>query len=243
MAKHITDFFNLSTAKFQAIHGNKRKNFLSFAQCDELNRRGLFDARLRDNERIGVEDLFCMLPACITKTNDCAGATLYVLYVYKSAWDVPVIAYKNPREYNDVLFSSCADDTATDDKTYCGSMVDALYNAIIWLDDNYPMYLEKFKWTLKYQLDVYCIEPMNDWHYIRFSFKNNNDNTKYIGTLSINNYDDWEDLMNRECDDECVEYIKNVFNGDKISDIKFIELFNGDNSVMIGAHQIKTKTN
>lgn len=92
MSKQSTNFFRFSTANDQSIYSNTRKNFLSYSQCDELAKRGLYDQRLRDNQRIGVEDLFCMLPACITKKND-NGSTLYTLYMYKSAWDIPIIVY------------------------------------------------------------------------------------------------------------------------------------------------------
>lgn len=236
MSKQSTNFFRFSSAKDQSIYSNTRKNFLSYSQCDELAKRGLYDQRLRDNQRIGVEDLFCMLPACITKKDDAADATLYVLYVYKSAWDIPIIVYKNPRQYDDVLISFAADDHA--DSNGCGSIVDALYDMICWVDDNYSALLDEFKWNVRRSLNIYHHVPMNDYHYIRYSVETV-DNEKGIITLPIDEYSAWEDLMHRESDDECIDYLKNVYHlSSNYTNVKFIDIFSDDEHTLIGYRKI-----
>lgn len=236
MSKATTNFFRFSTAKHQSIYSNTRKNFLSYSQCDELCRRGLYDNRLRDNQRISVEDLFCILPACIVRGNDDGGATLYTLYMYKSAWDTPIIVYKNPKQYDDVLVSFAADDHA--DSNGCGSIIDALYHMICWVDDNYSDLLEEFKWHLRKSLNIYYHVPMNDYHYIRYSVETV-DKEKGIITLPIDEFSAWEDLMNRECDDECIEYLKNVYHlSSNYTNVKFIDIFDGDEYTLIGYHKV-----
>lgn len=237
MTKHATNFFRFSTANDQSIFSNTRKNFLSYSQCDELTKRGLYDQRLRDNQRIGVEDLFCMLPACITKIDDSTAATIYVLYVYKSAWDIPIVAYKNPRKHDDVLISFAADDYMIESGGY-GGMVDALYSMICWVDDNYSELLDEFKWNVRRSLNIYHHVPMNDYHYIRYSVETV-DGEKGIITLPIEEYSAWEDLMYRECDDECIEYLKNVYHlSSNYTNVKFIDIFSDDEHTLVGYHKI-----
>ena len=231
MTSKTTNFFNLSTVKNQAVYGNNRKNFLGWKQETELAERGLLDVRLRDNTRIGVEDLMCLLPACISVNN-----TMYTLKIYKTAWDIPAVAYKNCKDYCDVLISSVADDFADEKINYCGSLVDVLFNVLCQVDDKYPHLLKEAKWTLRYQLHMYCNAPMNEFHYVNFEYIKTTNGLRYKCTMDIPEYDWWITLNDhRDTDAYLLEYLRDIRGWSNIDEVSMTNLFIDDDQVRIGS--------
>ena len=123
-------------------------------QMVELEKIGLANIKERNSHRecgYGVEELLQILPACIAVDGWC-----YCLKLYKSAFDVQHIAYvahKNPKTgVADYLHSIGCDDVMPKDESYSGHLVDALFEMVLWVNNNYKEYLTEHKEKLNHYI-------------------------------------------------------------------------------------------
>ena len=124
------------------LHKINTRNCLTTAQMQNLNDLGLVVIADRDCHRecnFGVEELMQILPSCIVKDK-----TLYSLRIYKNAFDVQCVAYY--RNGDDWLYGIAVDEIPnTEYPLHSGHLIDALYNVLLWVNDNYPEELAEDK--------------------------------------------------------------------------------------------------
>jgi hypothetical protein len=130
------------------------RNTLNIQQMLKLEELGLCNLKERDKHTeysFGVEELMQILPACIVVDGWC-----YCLKLYKSAFDVQHIAYvahKNPKTgVADYLHSVGCDDVMPQDESYNGHLVDALFEMVLWVNNNYKEYLAEYKDKLQHYI-------------------------------------------------------------------------------------------
>lgn len=127
-----------------SYHKKNTRNTLTMEQMVELEKFGLANIKERNSHRecgYGVEELLQILPACIV-----VDGNMYVLRIYKTAFDVVAVGYKNPKEGGKYLYSKCCDDLLNEgDALQSGHLVDVLYDILIFVDSQYPQELEDFK--------------------------------------------------------------------------------------------------
>lgn len=121
------------------------RNLLTTSQMVNLNNLGLVDMgeRLKcEHIEFSIQELLQILPGCIVKDE-----TMYTMYVYKTAFDVIAIQYKNPNFVSDCIYrKGCLEAKHNED---VGNFVDLLYDCLLWVNENYPEYLEDYKNSIK----------------------------------------------------------------------------------------------
>lgn len=134
-----------------SYHKKNTRNTLTIDQMVQLSKLGLADIKERNSHRImgyGVEELLQILPACIV-----VDGNMYVLRVYKTAFDVIAVGYKNPKEGGKYLYSKCCDDiTNEDNPNQSGHLIDVLFDILIFVNSQYPQELEEFKNKLNHYI-------------------------------------------------------------------------------------------
>ena len=92
-------------------------------------------------------DMMQILPACIVKDK-----IIYCLRVYKNVFDVQCVAYY--KNGDDWLYGVAVDDISNGElPNQCGHLVDALYDLILWVNENYPQELQEFKDKLNHYVN------------------------------------------------------------------------------------------
>ena len=85
-----------------------------------------------------------LLPGCIV-----VGGWCYCLHIYKSAFDVQHVAYmvhKNTKTgVTDYLHTIGCDDVMPQDESYNGHLVDALFEMVLWVNQNHKEYFSEYK--------------------------------------------------------------------------------------------------
>ena len=142
----------MRTDETQVYKKKVTRNTLNIQQMLELEKLGLCVLSERDKHtepHFGVEELFQILPACIL-----VDGWLYSLKLYKSVFDVQHIAYvahKNPKTgVVEHLHSIGCDDVIPKDESYNGHLVDALFEMVLWVNNNHKEYLAEYKEKLNH---------------------------------------------------------------------------------------------
>ena len=137
----------MRTDETQVFKKRVTRNTLNIQQMMELEKLGLcvFSERDKHTEQnFGVEELFQILPSCIL-----VDGWLYCLKLYKSVFEVQHIAYvahKNPKTgATEHLHSIGCDDVMPQDESYNGHLVDALFEMVLWVNNNHKEYLAEYK--------------------------------------------------------------------------------------------------
>lgn len=125
------------------------RNILNYDQMMQLSELGLADIKERNSHRFmgyGVEELLQILPSCIVVEQE-----LYALKIYKTAFDVIAVGYKNPKEGGKYLYCKCCDDIVNEDNpNQSGHLIDVLFDILIFVNSQYPEELEEFKGELNH---------------------------------------------------------------------------------------------
>ena len=127
-------------------HKKNTRNTLTIEQMCKLHELGLaYIAERNDHKEscFGVEELLQILPSCIVDDDK-----LYSLHIYKNSFNVQCVAYKRDRIF---LYSLLLDEIPISEN--CGHLVDALYNCLLWVNDNYPNELAWYKEQLKHYIE------------------------------------------------------------------------------------------
>lgn len=127
------------------------RNTLTIDQMMQLSKLGLADIKERNSHRImgyGVEELLQILPSCIIVEQE-----WYVLKIYKTAFNVIAVGYKNPKEDGKYLYYECCDDIMNEDNpNQSGHLIDVLFDILIYVNTHYPEELEEFKKELNHYI-------------------------------------------------------------------------------------------
>lgn len=130
------------------------RNTLNIQQMMQLEELGLCNLKEREKHTdyfFGVEELIQLLPACIVVDGWC-----YCLHIYKSAFDVQYVAYKAHKsitgDKTDYLHSIGCDDVMPQDESYNGHLVDALFEMVLWVNENHKEYLAEYKDKLQHYI-------------------------------------------------------------------------------------------
>ena len=152
---YIVKSINNKTMRTDATQVYKKRvtrNTLNIQQMTKLEELGLCVLSERDRHtetHFGVEELMQLLPACIVVDGWC-----YCLHIYKSAFDVQYVAYmahKNTKtDKTDYLHSIGCDDVMPQDESYNGHLVDALFEMVLWVNQNHKEYLAEYKEKLQH---------------------------------------------------------------------------------------------
>lgn len=144
----------MRTDATQVYTKRETRNTLNFQQMLKLEELGLCNLKEREKHTdyfFGVEELLQILPACIVTDGWC-----YCLYIYKSAFDVQYVAYKAHKsitsDKTDYLHSIGCDDVIPQDESYNGHLVDALFEMVLWVNQNHKEYLAEYKDKLQYYI-------------------------------------------------------------------------------------------
>lgn len=123
------------------------RNTLNIQQMMKLEGLGLCVLNERDRHtetHFGVEELMQLLPACIVVEEN-----MYCLQIYKTAFDVQSVRYYNPKTHGTLCAIGC-DDVMPQDESYNGHLVDALFEMVLWVNQNYKEYLAEYKEKLQH---------------------------------------------------------------------------------------------
>lgn len=123
------------------------RNTLNIQQMIKLEELGLCVLSERDRHtetHFGVEELMQLLPACIV-----VDGNMYCLQIYKTAFDVQSVRYYNPKTHEIICAIGC-DDVMPQDESYNGHLVDALFEMILWVNQNHKEYLAEYKEKLQH---------------------------------------------------------------------------------------------
>lgn len=123
------------------------RNTLNIQQMMKLEELGLCVLSERDRHtetHFGVEELMQLLPACIVVEKN-----MYCLQIYKTAFDVQSVRYYNPKTHETICAFGC-DDVMPQDESYNGHLVDALFEMVLWVNQNHEEYLAEYKEKLQH---------------------------------------------------------------------------------------------
>jgi hypothetical protein len=124
------------------FHKKNTRNTLTIEQMDKLKELGLAQPMERESHRecgIGVEELLQILPSFIFVDD-----TIYPLTIYKNVFDVLCVAYYKRGE--DFIYCVALDEVTNKElPQQTGHLVDALYETLLWVNENYPNELEEYK--------------------------------------------------------------------------------------------------
>ena len=137
-----------------AVHKKNTRNTLNMEQMHKLHDLGLAYIAERNGHidcGYGVEELLQILPACIVVKKK-----MYILQVYKSAFDVVAVHYKNPKDIEDnTLYAKGCDDFDNEwTPLQSGHLVNVLFDCLLWVNENYPSELEEFKEKLQHYIQT-----------------------------------------------------------------------------------------
>lgn len=128
------------------------RNTLNIQQMMKLEELGLCVLSERDRHtetHFGVEELMQLLPTAIV-----TGGWCYCLYIYKSAFGVQYVAYKARKsitdDKTDYLHSIGCDDVMPQDESYNGHLVDALFEMVLYVNDNHKEEFAEYKEKLQH---------------------------------------------------------------------------------------------
>ena len=125
------------------------RNTLNIQQMLKLEELGLCVLSERDRHtetHFGVEELMQLLPACIV-----VGETMYCLQIYKTAFDVLSVRYYNPKTHETICAIGC-DDVMPKDESYNGHLVDALFEMVLYVNDNHKEEFAEYKDKLQHYI-------------------------------------------------------------------------------------------
>lgn len=125
------------------------RNTLYFQQMAKLEELGLCSLKEREKHTectFGVEELMQLLPACIVIEGN-----MYCLQIYKTAFDVLSVRYYNPKTHETICAIGC-DDVMPKDESYNGHLVDALFEMVLWVNENHKEYLAEYKDKLQHYI-------------------------------------------------------------------------------------------
>lgn len=135
-------------------HKKNTRNTLNMEQMYKLHDLGLAYIKERNDHidcEYGVEELLQILPACIV-----VDKKMYILQVYKTAFDVIAVHYKNPKDIEDnTLYAKGCDDFDNEwTPLQSGHLVNVLFDCLLWVNENYPSELEEFKEKLQHYIQT-----------------------------------------------------------------------------------------
>ena len=125
------------------------RNTLSIQQMMQLEELGLCNLKERDKHTdyfFGVEELMQLLPACIV-----VGKTMYCLQIYKTVFDVLSVRYYNQKTHETICVFGC-DDVMPKDESYNGHLVDALFEMVLYVNQNHKEYFAEYKDKLQHYI-------------------------------------------------------------------------------------------
>ena len=123
------------------------RNTLYFQQMAKLEKLGLCSLKEREKHTectFGVEELMQLLPACIVIEGN-----MYCLQIYKTAFDVLSVRYYNPKTHETICAIGC-DDVMPQDESYNGHLVDALFEMVLYVNDNHKKEFAEYKEKLQH---------------------------------------------------------------------------------------------
>ena len=137
-----------------AVHKKNTRNTLNMEQMYKLHDLGLAYIKERNGHIVceyGVEELLQILPACIV-----VDKKVYILQVYKTAFDVIAVHYKTPKNIEDnTLYAKGCDDVNNEWNPFqSGHLVDVLFDCLLWVNETYPNELEEFKEKLQHYIQT-----------------------------------------------------------------------------------------
>lgn len=123
------------------------RNTLNIQQMMQLADLGLCDLNERDRHTdyfFGVEELLQILPACIVVEQN-----MYCLQIYKTAFDIQAVRYYNPKTHETICSIGC-DDVMPQDESHNGHLVDALFEMVLYVNQNHKEEFAEYKEKLQH---------------------------------------------------------------------------------------------
>ena len=139
----------MRTDATQVIKKKVTRNTLNIQQMMQLEELGLCNLKERDMHTdyfFGVEELMQLLPACIV-----VGETMYCLQIYKTAFDVLSVRYYNPKTHETICVIGC-DDVMPKDERYNGHLVDAVFEMVLYINQNHKTEFTEYKDKLQHYI-------------------------------------------------------------------------------------------
>jgi hypothetical protein len=145
----------MRTDATQVYKKRATRNTLNIQQMMQLAELGLCNLNERDKHTdyfFGVEELLQILPSCIV-TNE---GWLYSLKIYKNAFDVQCVSYSTHKNIktgeSDYLYTIACDELMQQGEMYNGHLVDALFEMLLWVNQNHKTYLADYKEKLHHYM-------------------------------------------------------------------------------------------
>jgi hypothetical protein len=139
----------MRTDETQVYKKKVTRNTLNIQQMLKLEELGLCVLSERDRHtetHFGVEELMQLLPACIV-----VGGTMYCLQIYKTAFDVQSVRYYNPKAHETICAIGC-DDVVEEDALVPGNLVDALFEMVLYINQNHKTEFTEYKDKLQHYI-------------------------------------------------------------------------------------------
>lgn len=139
----------MRTDATQIIKKKVTRNTLNIQQMMQLEGLGLCNIKERamhTDSCFGAEELMQLLPACIVVEGN-----MYCLQIYKTAFDVLSVRYYNQKTHETICAIGC-DDVMPKDERYNGHLVDALFEMVLYINQNHKTEFTEYKDKLQHYI-------------------------------------------------------------------------------------------
>ena len=139
----------MRTDSTQVYKKRVTRNTLNIQQMMKLEELGLCSIKERGKHTdffFGIEELIQLLPACIVVNNN-----IYCLQIYKTIFNIQSVRYYNQKTNETLRVVGC-DDVMPKDKSYNGNLIDALFEMVLYINNNHKKEFAEYKEKLHHYI-------------------------------------------------------------------------------------------